>query len=204
MKGQINTISIVLIAAIIIALVGAAAYWAGPLLSKAQASTEFETATIFVLGLRDKVIDLSNTGGVYEADIPFGAVTVIPEDFQGENNNSILFQFPVSQPLALGESETFIGGASFEDVTNQNEGTLGVSSPAITTVKVESLGGTNWIVTMKILFRGLNTTTAPVETFKIALNKGGSPISGTSKIIIRRGETEPGLVTYTKMDVTVF
>lgn len=192
MKGAVNVISIVLISGIIITLVGAAYTWSIPLITKSQSQTTFQTATSFVLNLDEQIKDVTNVGGGEGSiDIPqgMGFLTLVPYDAFDARNNSLLFDVVIQQPLALNESVTYLGGASFVDVVNTTTGTFGEASPGIVSFRMQPLG-TGYKGTFQILYRKLVTKTAPVKGFKIALRgPGPQPLSGSSKVTFSYGGT---------------
>jgi hypothetical protein len=184
MRGQTTVVSIVILAGIIITLVGAAYMWSVPLLNKGETQTTFQTALDFAMGLNQKIVDMANTGGGEESlDIPLGSVKVVPYNSSDPRNNSIMLQFLVSQPLAFNSSKTYLGGASFLDVTDPSTGIFGESQPSIISLEVEPLG-TGYVATIQILFRKLVTKTAPVKTREIVLNSDSPDqiLTGKNKI----------------------
>ena len=191
MKGQVTVVTIVLISGILIALIGVAYAWGIPLINKGQANTIFQSATVFVKGLNDKAVGIANTGGEASFEIsPPGLVRVLPfneTDPNDPNSNSIIYEVFVTQPLALNNSPTYIGGVTFKDIINQT-GTFGEAPPSIISFRIEPMG-TQWLAIYEIHFRVLKDTTNNKE-YIIALNmETAQEVSGLDKISVRSGST---------------
>ncbi len=207
MKGAVNVISIIIISGIVISLMGAAYMWSGPIINKGETANTYQTISSFALGLNGRLIDIANSGGGEGSmDVPPGAsVEVYPHNFLGPVNNTIIVSFPISQPLALNNSEVYLGGASFFDATGGKTGTFGESSPSIVSMSVESFG-TGYLARIKILFRSLLTENIPVKERRIALNdQSNNVLRGSSKISFAYdGSAQPAEhTTLTKMRVNV-
>jgi len=190
MKAQMSVISVVLISGIVIALVGAAYMWGVPLIEKRSVMAEFQTAKSFVFNLNERMVDIANSGAGRESmDIPNGLVRVIPENSNDPDNNSIILEFGVNQPMVFNQTPVYLGGATFEDVINE-VGTYGISSPGVismTSVK-DPLG---YIMKIKLHFRELDTKTVPQRGYKIVLDTPTSAIeTGTSTITVSFVKTE--------------
>lgn len=187
MKAQSQTLSIVLIAAIIIAMVGLAYAWGMPLIQKRTTITEFSAAQNFILSLDQKITDIANSGtGEATIDIPNGYATVVGYGSNDPDNNSVLFDFRTDQPMIVNASTVLIKTGSFGEV-----GTYGESEPRIISMTRESFG-TGYKMMMKLHYRELDTET---KGYKIALN----PISpsGQRKITIKfdKNVVQPGNAT---------
>lgn len=207
LRGTVNIISIVLIAGIVLALVGAVYTWSGPLINKSETRTLFQTSSTFALALNQQLIDIANSGGGEKnLDIPLGAIEVIPYQSPDPRNNSIIFRFPLSQPLALNSSKTYLGGSSFLDVSNTTLGIFGESSPSIVSLEVQTLG-TSYEAIIQIYFRPLLSKTTGKKRV-IALNEGSiQKLTGKSKITFAFDENIQDSIdpqtTLTKLQVFV-
>lgn len=175
MKAQTQTLSIVLIAAIVIAMVGMAYAWGMPLIQKRTTITEFASAQNFMLSLDNKITDIANSGtGEATINIPNGFVTVVGYGESDANNNSVLFEFKIDQPMLVNASRVLIKTSSFGEV-----GTYGESEPRMISMS-KKVYGTGYGMEMNLHYRELDTET---KGYKIALN----PITqnGQNRIKIR-------------------
>ena len=100
MKAQTSIISVVIIAGVIIAMVGAAYIWALPIIEKRTTVTEYAIAESLMLELNDRIVEIANTGsGEAVIEIPMGTVEVRGYNLTGEDNNTVILDFYVNQPL---------------------------------------------------------------------------------------------------------
>jgi hypothetical protein len=184
MKAQTQTLSIVLIAAIVIAMIGLAYAWGMPLIQKRTTITEFSAAQNFILNLDSKITEVANSGsGEFSLDIPNGFVRAIGYGFPDPENNSIILEFTTDQEMVINASSVLIRTASFEEV-----GTYGESEPRVIILSSESLG-TGYNMRMRLHYRELDTET---RGYIIALN----PVTQTGNREIRvsfdRNLVQPG------------
>ncbi len=171
-SGQTQTLSLVLITGIIIAMIGMAYAWGMPLIQKRTTITEYSTAENFILALDNKITDIANSGvGEATLDIPDGFVTVVGYDENDPNNNSVIFEFTTDQPMIINSSMVIIKTTSFGEV-----GTYGASEPRIITMTGED-AGTGHIIKIKLHYRELLSST---KGYKIALDPIKS--TGTSSV----------------------
>lgn len=162
MKAQTQTLSIVLIAGIIIAMIGLAYAWGMPLIQKRTTITEFSTAQNFILNLDSKITDLANSGaGEFMLDIPTGVLRVIAHDVNDPDNNSLVLEFITDQQMIVNASSVLIKTSSFGEV-----GVYGETEPRIITMTSQDFG-TGHKMTIKLHYRELDTET---KGYKIALN----------------------------------
>lgn len=162
MKAQTQTLSIVLIAAIVIAMVGMAYSWGMPLIQKRITITEFSAAQNFILSLDKKITDIANSGiGEASIDIPNGFASVVGYGYPGADNNSILFEFKTGQPMMTSTYTVLIKTSSFGEV-----GTYGEAEPRIISI-TRKMSGSEYGMQMKLHYRELDTET---KGYKIALN----------------------------------
>lgn len=190
MKGQVSVISIILISGIVIALVGTAYMWGVPLIEKRSVVTEFQTAQNFMLSLSDRIVDMANSGAGRESlNVPSGLIRVIPHSSSDPDNNSIILEFGVSQPMVFNQTPVYLGGATFEDVISDT-GTYGVSSPGVVSMtSVKDPAG--YIIKIKLHFRELDTKTVPQRGYKVLIDTPTNSMeTGTSMATISFVKTE--------------
>jgi len=195
MKGQVDIVSIIIITGVIIALIGTVYSWSVPLVNKGQADTIFRTATSFVRSLDSEVTRVANSGGEVSLDInpPGGLVRVIPAGSPDPLENTIIFELPVSQPLAFDTADTYISEVTFAE-TSGGTGTFGSSSPGIIKFRVVPLGS-QWKAVYEIHYRTLEDKNTNKE-YKITLNQGGEGVaSGRSRINLRLEGTTTAVVS---------
>jgi hypothetical protein len=178
-KAQTQTLSVVLITGIVIAMIGLAYAWGMPLIQKRTSITEFSTAQNFILNLNNKITDIANSGaGVSEIDIPNGFIDVIGYDEVNPDNNSIIMEFTTDQSMITNTSSILIKTGSFGEI-----GTYGESEPRIITMTGDAFG-TGYRMRIKLHYRELDSD---IKGYKIALN----PISsqgGSKKIKLNFGK----------------
>jgi hypothetical protein len=183
-KAQVEVITIVLIAGIVISLVGTAYMWGMPLISKRTSVTEFLSAEDFAVKLSDKIVEIAN-GGSGEASlaIPSGVIGIKEYDSsnpRGPENNSIIFEVPVSQPLAMGTSVVLKTNVLGENAT------YGEAEPRIINMS-SVISGQNRLV-FNIHFRELDTRDQPLKGYLIAVKKG--TMTGTGQVVVSYDGTE--------------
>jgi hypothetical protein len=101
-QGQVNMISVVIIAGMIIALVGAAYTWATPMIEKRITVADYRLVENFMVTLNKEIIKIANTGsGEARIPIPKGKIEIKGYDYMGEVNNTITLDFEVSQPIMV-------------------------------------------------------------------------------------------------------
>jgi len=209
MKAAVTPISLVLIVAIVMAMIAMAYAWGMPMIEKRVSSTNFGSAENLAKRLDKSITDIVSAGGGKEDfSIPFGSVKVIPYDAEDPDNNSMILTFVMPQPLAIDRSTLYLGTVSFMDVDKET-GVYGRSYPSVTTLKTES-AGEDFLYTLKMHYRELETVSSPQKGYKVALRSAKS--SGTSSIVITFGDTKVtaggavsgGDLTTTYVDVNVY
>jgi hypothetical protein len=202
MKAQTQTLSVVLIAAIVIAMIGLAYAWGMPLIQKRTTITEFSTAQNFILNLDSKITDIANSGaGEFVLDIPNGFVMALPYDASDPDNNSIIMEFMTDQPMIVNASRILIKTTSFGEV-----GVYGESEPRIITLTSQGFG-TGHRMMIKLHYRELDAET---RGYKIALNtvtqSGEKRIKvGFDRNVVQQGGASNGgdlILTYVRIEVT--
>lgn len=202
MKAQVNTISIVIIAGIVIAMIGVAYAWGMPLIQKRTTITEFSTAQNFILSLDSKITDIANSGsGEFVLDIPFGFLRVYGYS-DGPDNNSVVLEFETEQAMIGKATDILLKTSSFGEV-----GTYGESEPRIITMSNEAGASSKNNMKLKLHYRELDSET---RGYMIALK----PITSTGSIRISggfdRNVIQPGnasnggdlVLTYITLEVT--
>jgi len=201
MKAQTQTLSIVLIAGIVIAMVGIAYAWGMPLIQKRMTVTEFSTAQNFILNLDNKITDIANSGaGTVSLDIPNGLVKAVGYGVSDPDNNSIIMEFTTDQPMIVNASVVLLRTTSFGEV-----GVYGESEPRIISLTGEAFGA-GYRMQIKLHYRELDTET---KGYKIALN----PMSQTGlkevrvsfdKNLVQPGNASNGgdlVLTYVRIEL---
>ncbi|MBI4020761.1 MAG: hypothetical protein HY369_00800 [Candidatus Aenigmarchaeota archaeon] len=202
MRGQTEVVTVIMISGVVIALVGAAYFWGVPIINKQTSASQFQTATSFILDLRDRIIDTANAaGGEGTLTPPFGALRLVPYAAGDPDSNLILYEVILSQPLTLNATEVYLGDATFTDVVNE-VGTFGEASPTIVTVRTDPFG-TAFKATFTLKFRELEDFP---NAYLVRLLAEATEEQGTSKISWRFGQNVPQTVagkTTTYSDVVV-
>jgi len=203
MKAQVNTLSIVLIAGIVVAMIAIAYAWGMPLIQKRTTITEFSTAQNFILSLDSKITDIANSGsGEFILDIPSGFVNVYGYGDGNPDNNSVVLEFVTDQPMITNASNVLLKTNSFGEV-----GVYGESEPRIITMSNEVSAASKNKMKLKLHYRELDSET---KGYKIALN----PITRSGDIRIKgsfdRNVVQPNnasnqgdlVLTYITLEVT--
>ncbi len=151
-KGQVEPITLVLLSGVIISLVGAAYFWGIPIIQKRTTIADFEAGVNFMFSLADSIESIAGSGGGRSTvDISRGFARVIPYDDAGPDNNSVILEVPVEQPMISLNQEIPIRSTSTDEV-----GVFGVNNPYIMTVK-EEYSGTQYKLTFRLRFIELDT-----------------------------------------------
>lgn len=201
-SGQTQTLSVVLITGIVIAMIGLAYSWGMPLIQKRTSITEFSTAQNFILSLDNRITDIANSGaGGSRMDIPNGFIDVIGYDEMDPDNNSIIMEFTTDQSMIANASSILIKTSSFGEV-----GTYGESEPRIITMTGDPLG-TGYRMKIKLHYRELDSD---IKGYKIALNpissQGGSKnikLDFDKNLVIPGNASNNGDLVLTYIDVEV-
>ena len=173
--------STVLILGILIGTVGTAYLWGVPLIEKRTTITEFETAENFILETDRAITDVVNAGeGQKRIRIPKGIVYVIPYDDTGPDNNSIILEFVVKQPM-LSNATVPIRTSSLEETAAYGE-----TEARIITARGEPFAD-GYKIAIKLHYRELDTQTPPLKGYKIAIQKGVA--TGSDEIVITYDRT---------------
>ncbi|MHA2065802.1 MAG: hypothetical protein ACXABY_15620 [Candidatus Thorarchaeota archaeon] len=175
MKGQSEAVSVILFTVIILGLVSAVYFWGMPIIEKRTAIAEFQTSLDFILDFDKKITDVVNSGsGSANIDIRGGAVTVIPYNAADPDNNTIIYERTITQPIAYNASTLLIKTGSSDEV-----GIYGESEPRIISIHIESSGDV-YTLKFKIKYRELDSQN---KGYKIALKQAGSA-AGTNSVSI--------------------
>ncbi len=205
-KAQISPITIILVSGIVISLVGVTYMWGAPLIEKQSIKTRFAAAAAFMKSLDNTIVDIANSGGSTEMEIPFGLAVVIP-DGREKDSNSITFQFSSSQPLISSNTTTYLGDVSYEDIAGE-VGIFGTSRPGVISLSSQP-SGQGVLVTMRLHYRELDSS-SPLAGYKISLEKVGRG-SGPNKITLSSegsettagGAANSGDLILTKINVRI-
>ena len=208
MRAQSNVISIVIIAGIIVALVGAAYVWAVPLIEKGVTVTDYDVIERFVLDTDKEIVKIANTGsGVLKLEIPKGSMTLNPYSFSGNVNNTLTLDFVVSQPIVMEGGSIPVETGNLEYV-----GEYGTTEPRI--MMLNRYPDTDKVhLNMTVFYREMRSDSpkgyiialCPVSDFENCQ----TPISGSRYITMSYGETfvvprspaDGGDITVTKIRV---
>ena len=146
MKAQTQTISIILFTVIILSLVVAVYTWGIPMIEKRTTLAEYQTSLDFVLDLDKKITNIVNSGsGSDNIDIRTGAVMIIPYNANDPDNNTIIYETTISQPIAYNTSDLLVKTESADYI-----GIYGESEPRIISMHIEANGD---VYTLRIKIR---------------------------------------------------
>ncbi|MBN2330805.1 MAG: hypothetical protein JXC85_03240 [Candidatus Aenigmarchaeota archaeon] len=198
-KAQVQAISLVLISGIVISLAGAAYFWGRPLIEKRTAITDIASAESFILQLNDEIVDVARNKGEKSLNIP-----AIPGSslLVNASGNEIIYSFITSQPmLKLGDKRMPV---PIETEHIEVVGTYGESPRIITLESI--VYESQYMMTLRLKYRQLNTETIPVKGYKIVLRSAGK--TGNNKVSVSYAGTETATIddaetTITNIDVKI-
>jgi hypothetical protein len=181
-KAQTQVITIVLLSGILISLVGTAYLWGIPLISKRTSVTDFLSAEDFIVKLDQKITEIANSGSG-EASVGFskGSIKVVPYNDLSSDNNSITYEFPITQPLVMGKSVILKTSVLGENAT------YGEAEPRIINMTSES-APPDYKLNFNLHYRELDTRDQPYKGYKIALERGS--ITGSNQVVVSYDRTE--------------
>lgn len=183
-KAQVDVVSVILIAGIMIALVGAAYVWGVPLIEKRTTIAQFDSTESFMVNVNSKISEIASAeGGRQSIDIPQGVlIRVIPNSSSRSDNNSIIADFNIPQPIAWNTSTIYLG----ETVDVLTEiGKYGVSPPyrMFAQFNPSAKGGS---MNITLHYRELDNG----RGYKIIINDGKPIDSGTQKLTVSYSRTQ--------------
>lgn len=161
MKAQVQPISLVLVAGIIISLVSTAYFTGVPLIEKRIVISDYEAGKKFMYDLSENIVDLVNKGsGKIEIAVPKGKLYVVPYDADDPDNNSIVLLVSASHAVALNNTIPLMTNSMAE------QDIYGEAKPRIITLDVQE-AGVGYTMKFKMHFRELYTTTNPLRGYLI-------------------------------------
>ena len=178
MKGQTQAVTAVLITGVIVGAVASAYVWGVPLVEKRQSQAELQQVESDAMALENSIRSVaeSGSGSSDQVDLSLGngEVTVNP------NQNYIEFTtFAENAPYPIG-SWSLLRGQSRQGLSfgAGRFGIQGENSPGVVAVQRES--GSSSVVTYRVEFRNLRTTTpsGPLLTQVDLQASGASTASG--------------------------
>jgi len=180
-KGQLEAISLVLIAGIVLSLAGAAYVWVMPTIEKRTTATDIATAESFMKQLSNAIITAANTENYAQSfTVPVGGTISV----NTSDNRTIIFRFTTGQPMIQtgeGSVPVPIDSVNLEPVGSQGE------SPRYITLEGENIGD-HYLMTMKMFLRELTTDTPPEKGYVIMLVPEAQ--TGSRQISVSHGSTE--------------
>ena len=199
LKAQVQAISLILITGIVISLAGAAYFWGRPLIEKRSAITDIASAESFILRLNDEILDVARNRGEKSLNIPSLPGSSLRVNGSG---NEIIYSFVSNQPmLKLGDKRMPV---PIETEHIEVIGTYG-ESPRIITLESKAYE-TQYLMTLKLKYRQLNTDTVPRKGYGIVLNSAGKTGNNKISVSFAGTETQPlsGIeVLITNVDVKI-
>jgi hypothetical protein len=187
-KAQTQTITLVLIAGIVVSLSSAAYLWGRPLIEKSTTINDFAAAKRFILDLDSKIRDVANSGsGKLSVSAPSGGISVIPYDPgdpMNKSKNAVILEFVVSQPMIFNSSaplETW----SLEEVASYER-----DEPRIIMLTGEPFGQ-GYKLMISLHYRELDTGERPLRGYRIALSQGTSTGGNDVTVEFDRNVVEP-------------
>ncbi len=166
-KAQVQAVSMVLITGIILALAGAAYFWGRPMIEKRATMTDISTAESFMLELDRQITETSRSGGTKAVNIPRIPGASVKVNGSG---NEILFRFISSQPmLGAGEEKASVPVETYDlDPVGPYGG-----SPRIIILESEPIDNSQFLMTLRLRYRPLETSGDSPKGYRIEIVDGG-------------------------------
>jgi hypothetical protein len=169
-KAQVQAISMVLIAGIVISLAGVAYFWGRPMIEKRSTLTDISTAESFMVQLDSHILDLARSGGTKTLNNPQIAGVSLYLNATGDPvyENELIFQFFTTQAmLGMGEGSMSIPVETYDE---SPVGAYG-GSPRIITLEGQPEGD-QYLMTLRLRYRQLEADD-PAKGYRIVLADGG-------------------------------
>ncbi len=189
-KGQIQAISMVLIAGVVISLVGAAYFWGKPMIEKRSTLADISNAKSFMVQLDKYITEVARNGGskaISVPKLPGASLSVVSED-------EITLRFFTTQAMIdMGDESVPVPVETFDQ---SNPGPYG-GSPRIITLEGTPSEDGQYLMTVRLKYRELRDEGPPPKGYKIEIEDGGNvgvPDSSMS------GDFSVG-ITYSKSDL---
>jgi hypothetical protein len=165
-KAQVQAVSMVLIAGIILALAGAAYFWGRPMIEKRSTMTDISTAESFMLELDREITEVARSGGIKAVNIPRIPGTSVRVNASG---NELLLRFISSQPmLGAGDKKASVPVETYDlDPVGPYGG-----SPRIIILESEPIDS-QFLMTLRLKYRPLETSSDPPKGYMIEIVDGG-------------------------------
>ncbi|MBN1896531.1 MAG: hypothetical protein JW789_02275 [Candidatus Aenigmarchaeota archaeon] len=170
-KAQVQAITMVLMAGVVISLVGAAWFWGKPLIEKRSTATEIATAEEFIIELDRQIVEVARSGGSKSVRIPSiaGASLYVNDTQLAAFGNEVTFSFTTDQAMIeMGGDSASVPVETFDE---NHVGSYG-GSPRIITLDGNELSNSQFRMTLRLRYRQLDDTTSD-RGYQIVLNDGG-------------------------------
>jgi hypothetical protein len=183
-KAQVQPITMIIIAGIAVGLVGLAYGFGMPLIEKGSTINDYDLAFDFIKRLDNKITSVANSmAGEESIDIPKGLVTLVPYDAEDPDNNTIILEFVVPQPLVV-DGDLYLDTRILGEVA-----AYGFAEPRTIQLSGEWLETRRNVLRFKLHYRELDTDVEPEKGYKIMLNDLTS--TGTRRVVISFDSTRP-------------
>jgi hypothetical protein len=171
-RGQVETITIVLIAGILISLAGVAYFWGRPMMEKRSTLADVSNAKSFIVQLDKEIVETARSGGTRTLSIP----KISGSYFRvNETGNEILYRFVATQAVL----EIPNGATATIPVETFDEAPVGLygGSPRIITMESTRMQSGQYLMTLRLKYRELRSDVP--RGYMIALDDGGSSTSSS-------------------------
>jgi len=177
-SAQTQAVTLVLISGIVIALAGAAYMWGKPMIEKRSTITQFTSAVRFMEDLDKEIVEIARSCVTPEACEESLSLPIRGMMNVNSNNNSITYEFVITQPL-LTEGEIPINTGNTGEVAAYGE------KPGVIMMKGETAGDV-YKLRFTLHYRELYSERQG-RGYKINLQGSGA---GTSKVSITYSGSE--------------
>jgi hypothetical protein len=198
-KGQSQMVSAIIIVLIGLGIVGTVLPWASSVIQKKKDSKSVDDVYNFYKDLDSSIVDIARNGGEESLEIKVpGRITVYPDSYPGDLNNSIVFIFE-SKVSNVAESQEWIP----LNTANANyTAVLGIDKPGVIFAK-SSIGDDKITVWYRLWFRELRDQLSG-KTYKISISGTNDRSSNQGFLRVQRvGSSEIGNLIRTEVNIIV-
>jgi len=198
-KGQSQMVSAIIIVLIGLGIVGTVLPWASSVIQKKKDSKSVDDVYNFFKDLDSSIVDIARNGGEESLEIKIpGRITVYPDSYPGELNNSIVFIFE-SKVSNVADSEDWI---PLNTANSNYTAVLGIDKPGVIFAK-STVGDDKITVWYRLWFRELRDQISD-KRYKISISGTNDRSSTQGFLRIQRvGSSEIGNLIRTEVNIIV-
>lgn len=185
MKGQTQAVTAVMLTGVIVGSIGTVYYWGTPLLEKRQAQSDVQQMENEIESLYGEIVSVSNKGSGTSSRI-----TIEADEEVTLNTEEDYIQISTEPEISVkqGFTWTLLKGSSLQNISigAGDYGIKGEDLPGV--IAVKSDGGDNALITYRIEFRNLCSSSSQPELTKIDLQADGKTRAVGSTTVVLNNE----------------